>query len=135
MHELAVCQALLDEVEAVAAANGAHAVLRIEVAIGPLSGVEAGLLARAFSIARLGGVAEHARLELDEMPILVHCPACGTDSDAAANRLLCAACGTWRVRLISGDELVLRRVELQTDEGVPARSGEEAACARNAAAR
>ncbi len=135
MHELAVCQALLDEVERVAAASGARAVRRIQISIGPLSGVEAGLLARAFSVARAGGIAEHASLELEETPVRVHCPACGKDSDAAANRLLCASCGGWRVRLISGDELLLRQVELDRDDMVPAMAGKEAACARNVAAR
>jgi Zn finger protein HypA/HybF involved in hydrogenase expression len=28
------------------------------------------------------------------------------------NRLLCASCGDFRTRIISGDELILQRVEL-----------------------
>jgi hydrogenase nickel incorporation protein HypA/HybF len=30
------------------------------------------------------------------------------------NRLTCAACGDWHTRVISGDELLLESVELET---------------------
>ncbi|HTO63066.1 MAG TPA: hydrogenase maturation nickel metallochaperone HypA [Bradyrhizobium sp.] len=113
MHELAVCQSLLREVERVASAHGAAGVSRIEVAVGSLSGIEAALLDRAFSIARMGTSAEQADLEIQEMPIIVWCKACKTETrPASANALLCAQCGAWQVDVRSGDELVLRQVEL-----------------------
>ncbi len=113
MHELAVCQSLLREVERVASAHGASHVSRIEVAVGPLSGTEATLLDRAFGVARIGTLAEQATLDIEEMPITVWCAACETETKpASANALLCAQCGTWQVHVRSGDELTLRRVEL-----------------------
>jgi len=115
MHELAICQSLLREVERVAAEHGAVAVSGIVIAIGPLAGVEAPLLARAFSVARAGTIAENASLEVEITPIMVQCGACGAETAVAANALLCGECGAWRVELKSGDELVLKRVELALD--------------------
>lgn len=115
MHELAICQSLLREVERVAAEHGAVAVSGIVIAIGPLAGVEAPLLARAFSVAQAGTIAENASLEVENMPIMVQCGACGAETTVAANALLCGECGAWRVELKSGDELVLKRVELALD--------------------
>ncbi len=113
MHELAVCQSLLSEVERVASAHGATGVSRVGIAMGPLSGVEAPLLDRAFSIARIGTLAGEAELEIEEMPIIVWCAACGTATTPASPiALLCAQCGTWQVDVRSGDELILRQVEL-----------------------
>jgi hydrogenase nickel incorporation protein HypA/HybF len=112
MHELAICQSLLGEVERVAAANGSGKVVEISISVGPLSGVEAPALARAFSVARCGTVAEDASLQIETAPVVVWCPACAAESTVAANALLCACCGSWRVELRSGDELMLRRVEL-----------------------
>ena len=113
MHELAVCQSLLREIERVASVHGATEVSRIEIAVGPLSGIEAPLLDRAFSIARIGTLAGRAELEIEEMPIIVWCAACQTESKAVtANALLCARCGTWQVDVRSGDELILTQVEL-----------------------
>ena len=111
MHERSVCQALSDELELLAREQGAARVLSIVVGIGPLSGVEAGLLRQAYPLAAAGTVAEGAELDIEARPIRVHCNSCGQDSDATANRLLCAFCGDWRTQLVSGDELILTRVE------------------------
>ena len=123
MHELSICQSLLGEVERVAAANDATDVNRIFVAIGPLSGVEAPLLARAFDVARMGTIAEHALLEIETVPAVVWCKACAIETPVAANVLLCGRCGTWQVELKSGDELLLTRVELTGNANPMAAAG------------
>ena len=130
MHELSVCQSLITEVARIAAAHGATRVSRIELAIGPLSGVEPALIEDAFTIASAGTAAEGARLVIEAAPVVVFCPACEAETEAAPNRLLCGRCGGWQVRLRSGDELLIKRVELVTreDEG-------EDSCARTAAAQ
>lgn len=120
MHELAVCQSLLAEVDRVASAHHAARVSRVVVAIGPLSGVEAPLLDRAFVIARMGSVAESARLEVEQCPVTVWCDACATASAVEANALLCSQCGGWKVTLRSGDELLLKSVELEEEESAEA---------------
>lgn len=112
MHELSVCQSLLGEVERVAAQHGASDVARIVIAVGPLSGVEPELLDRAFAIARTGTVAASAQLNIETAPVKVWCELCDAETQAAPNSLLCGHCGTWKVQLRSGDELVLKRLEL-----------------------
>lgn len=112
MHELAVCQGLMAEVERVARDQQATSVQAITVAVGSLSGVDPGLLARAFSIARAGTLAARAQLHVDALPARVACSACGAECVVPPNRLLCTACGTWQVRVIGGEELLLTRVEL-----------------------
>jgi hydrogenase nickel incorporation protein HypA/HybF len=113
MHELAVCQSLLAEVERVAAAHHAVSVSRLVVAIGPLSGVEAPLLDRAFEIARMGGLAQAAHLEIEQCPVTVWCDDCELASEVEPNELLCSRCGSWKVKLRTGDELLLKSVELE----------------------
>ena len=65
MHELAVCQSLLEEVKRVARENGAASVTRIVLKVGPLSGVEADLLRNAYPLAAAGTIAEDAELEIE----------------------------------------------------------------------
>ena len=89
---------------------------RIEVKLGPLSGVEAPLLRNAYPLAAAGTVAEHAELSIDVAPIRVRCSQCDAESDAEPNRLLCRACGDFRTNVVSGDELLLERVELETPD-------------------
>ena len=112
MHELAICQALMDQVEQIAAQQNARGVERIVLQIGPLSGVEAHLLQQAFPLASAGSIAESSVLEIKPQAIEVECLQCGQRSKATPNRLVCAACGDWKTRLISGDEMLLESVEL-----------------------
>ena len=116
MHELSVCLSLLEQVQAIAAQHRAIAVERILLRIGPLSGVEAALLANAYPLAAAGTIAEHAVLEIEAMPVRVRCDDCGADTQAAPNRLLCEHCGSWRTRLVSGDEMLLANLELTVPE-------------------
>jgi hydrogenase nickel incorporation protein HypA/HybF len=120
MHELSVCQALLGQVAELAAHHRASAVGRITVEVGPLSGVEPELLLSAFEFARAGGCAADAVLTIKVIEITVSCLECGVESPAAVNRLICAACGAYRTRVVRGDELRLRAVELRVSEPLPA---------------
>jgi hydrogenase nickel incorporation protein HypA/HybF len=118
MHELSVCQGLLDQVESIAVQHGAQRINAITLHIGALSGVEPELLQQAFTLARAGGVAAQATLIIEALPIRVNCQACGRDSEALPNRLLCGHCGDFHTRLISGDELLLARVEMDVPSPV-----------------
>ena len=113
MHELAICQSLMDQVESIAAERNARCVTSIVVGMGPLSGVEAQLLKNAYPVASAGTIAEDAELIIEYLPIRVKCSQCGSESDALPNKLVCKQCGDWRTTLVSGDELLLMSVELE----------------------
>lgn len=114
MHELAVAQALVEQVDGVIRQHNASAASSIRVRIGPLAGVVPELLASAFPLAAAGTRMEHAALDLVAAPIRVRCQTCGAETEAAMNRLLCGACGDWHTQVISGDELMLESIELET---------------------
>lgn len=112
MHELSICQALIEQVEAIACEQQAVQVLRICIGIGPLSGVESQLLEQAFVIARSGTIAADAELAITQLPIRVRCQQCGQLSEARPANLICGHCGDWHTQLLSGDEMYLSQVEL-----------------------
>ncbi len=116
VHELSICQSLLSQVTEIAGDRGADEVVSIVIEVGPLSGVEPMLLAQAFAIARGGSCAAHAALSIESAAVAVACEQCGARSQVAANRLVCATCGGYRTRIVAGDELRLRRVELRVPE-------------------
>jgi len=112
MHELAVCQSILAQAQATAAANKAGRVQRITLRIGRLAGVEPDLLRAAFPLVAHGTCCEAAILRIETVAVDVECRLCGTTRDVAPNRLLCGSCGTWRVTLRGGDEMRLESLEL-----------------------
>lgn len=119
MHELSVCEALLREVQRIAAEHEALAVTTIILHIGPLSGVEPELLLQAYPIASAGTLAAAAQLVLQPLPVRVRCRSCGAETEAAANRLVCSACGDYHTELLRGDEMLLARVELDCEAEAP----------------
>jgi hydrogenase nickel incorporation protein HypA/HybF len=115
MHEFSICQALIAKVEGIARARSGQ-VRRVRVGIGPLSGVEPRLLEDAYPLACAGTGAEGSQLAIEHMNIRVRCRSCGAESEATPNRLTCGACGDWRTDLLSGDELLLLQIELETHD-------------------
>jgi hydrogenase nickel incorporation protein HypA/HybF len=112
MHELSICLALMEQVQGIARDHGATRVEQIVLRIGPLSGVEPPLLRHAYPLAAVGTLAEGAELVIEAAPVRVRCTRCGAETEARPNRLLCGDCGDFRTRLLSGDEMLLARVEL-----------------------
>ena len=119
MHELSVCLSLMEQVEQIARENGASSVTRIILSIGPLSGVESELLRHAYPLATAGPVAADAELVMESAEIVVRCSQCDSETSAVPNKLLCGACGDYRTKVISGDELTLMSVELDTSGAQP----------------
>ncbi|MGD9000882.1 MAG: hydrogenase maturation nickel metallochaperone HypA [Granulosicoccaceae bacterium] len=115
MHEFAICENLLKQVSGIVAEHNGSGVDSIHLQVGPLSGVVPELLRSAFPIAAANTVAAGAQLVIHQAPVRVHCQHCHAESEASPNRLLCAACGDWHTQLLSGDELLLERVELKTE--------------------
>ena len=51
---------------------------------------------------------------MDTLPVRVLCKQCGAETRAEINRLVCGECGAWQTQLVSGDEMLLASVELET---------------------
>jgi hydrogenase nickel incorporation protein HypA/HybF len=117
MHELSVCLSLLQQVESIAAEHNATGVTAITLSIGPLSGVEPDLLRNAYPLAVAGTVAEEAELIMEIADVVVRCSQCDSETTVTPNKLLCGSCGDFRTQLVSGDEMTLMRVELDSSGG------------------
>lgn len=115
MHELAICESLMSQVEEIARSRNKNKVCSIVIGLGPLSGVEACLLQNAYTIACADSIASDAELVIEQLPLIVRCSQCGVESQVIPNRLVCKHCGDWRTTLISGDEMMLMSVVLEDE--------------------
>jgi hydrogenase nickel incorporation protein HypA/HybF len=111
MHEYSVVQALIDRVEAEARARGAHMVHRLSVRVGELSGLDVELFETAYATFRDRTLCANAELCVTVVPVRWQCDRCG-DEPAPAQTLRCPQCGG-PVRLATGDEIVLDRIEME----------------------
>jgi len=111
MHEYSIVQALLDQVEAVAAQNGGGTVHHLYVKLGDLAGVDCDLLQTAYETFRAGTVCDGVLLTIERVPAQWICPRCASQLPRGAV-LHCDRCGT-PARLAAGDEIVLQRIEME----------------------
>lgn len=122
MHELSVCQGILD-----VAASALKAlppppprVSRITVSVGRLTAVVPDSLRYHFSLLTPGTLLEGATLVIDEIPIRGRCADCAARFEIDTLAFACPICGSGFVELYSGRELQV--VSLDTaDEAYYAR--------------
>ncbi len=114
MHEISLCQSLIDQVQQIAVTHGALSVGLVTLRIGPLSGVDPSLMQNAYPFAAAGSLAEESKLLIELSPLTVRCESCGSETEVEPSLLICAVCGSRHTELVSGDEMTLMSVELVT---------------------
>lgn len=114
MHELSLIASVFDLLEEKAREHGATRVVRVVLRVGALSGAVPDLLESAFEIYKKGTLAEGARLEIVPVPVKLRCPDCAGEAVREDADLSCIACGSRRVEIVEGRDLVVDRIELET---------------------
>lgn len=114
MHELGLCQSVVDAVERRA---GDRQVARVTVRVGVLQHVHPEAFAQSFAMAAMGTVAEDAVAELVLVPATAHCEGCGERFETTEVLLVCPLCGATDVSQRGGDELILESLEYRAADG------------------
>ena len=113
MHELSIVQSLVALCEKNAAANGAKEVVRLEVRIGRLSGVEPHYLESAFEVYKTGTICENAELVINLQGIVVECLDCGFGGELSENDFTCQKCKSQNLKVTDGEDMYLMRLEMK----------------------
>lgn len=106
MHELPLCEAVLDSVTG---RPDGRRVRVVRVEIGELHHATSEAFQQLFTQAATGTPAEHALVELTQIPATFTC-ACGASGAVDARVPLCPTCDE-PVRPVGGDELTVTAVE------------------------
>src|SRR3954447_9845098 len=113
MHELSLAQAVV----AIATEHAAgRRVVKVELKVGHLRQVVPDALDFAFELVAEGTPVEGAELVMEEGTASGRCEACGAESTLAAFPAACPACGSLKVDVTGGDELLVDALELEEDE-------------------
>jgi hydrogenase nickel incorporation protein HypA/HybF len=114
MHELSIALSILDLVTEEAERRRAR-VLAVHVKLGPLSGVVKDALVSAFGLAREGTPLAQTELLIEEVPIVGRCRVCAAESPPLSlQSLSCPACGTPIAEFVSGRELEVVALEIES---------------------
>ena len=113
MHELSIALSIIDIAEAKAREGNSRCIRAIKVRLGEFTSVARDALEFAFEVAQRDSLAEHARLEIENVPMVVSCMACGPVRDPVRGVcLICPQCGL-PLNIVSGEELQLEYIEVE----------------------
>lgn len=116
MHEFAIAAELVTAAVREAGACDARRITSLVCRVGLMRQVVADMLVEAFQIASAGTLAEGATLKIETVAPTITCHDCGWSRRAAEWVCRCPGCGSVRIRLEGGDELLLVSVELEVPD-------------------
>lgn len=113
MHELSIALSLLDLVAEEAERRGGR-VVAVHLRLGPLAGVVKEALVSAYDLARQGTPLSQTELVIEEVPVVVYCPACAAERAPAWPHLGCPVCGAPTPDVRGGRELEVVALEIES---------------------
>lgn len=112
MHELSICQSLIDLIAEQARISRFDRVTRVRLEIGCFAGVEPHALMFGFDVSARGTVADGAALEIIDLPGKAWCFDCNRTVDIETLGTECPLCSGARLRVTGGDELRIKDLEV-----------------------
>lgn len=113
MHELSLCEGILQVIEDQAVAQSFSKVKRVRLEIGPLAGVELEALRFSYDVVTRQSIAEGSILDVIELPVTAWCMQCCEPTTIAARYEACPTCGSYQVEVTGGDELRIKDMEVE----------------------
>lgn len=131
MHELTLCESILDILEDERRQRGFVGLARLTIEIGRFGCVDPDALVFALETTTRGSWMAGARFEIVRTPGRLHCLDCEADIEVVETFEVCPSCAGTRLLRSGGDEMRLREMEVAWPRRAPAaeRAGEGAACA------
>jgi hydrogenase nickel incorporation protein HypA/HybF len=116
MHELSIALSLIEVATEQIARRNLAQVEVVHLRLGELSGVVADALLFSFDVATAGTALEGARLEIERVPVSVHCRRCDAERELPSiQRLQCPSCGDPTPDVRRGREIELFALEVRSD--------------------
>ncbi len=111
MHEFSIMQNLLKIIEKEAKANSLSKVNGITVKIGKLRQVVPEFIEFAFATIAKDTIADGAKLNIESIPITIHCEKCNKDYPVIEDTYTCPDCDSLDIKVITGKEIILASIE------------------------
>jgi len=113
MHEMSLCEGVLQLIEGSAAENNFSRVKSVWLEIGLFAGVEPEAMRFSFDVVTRGTLADGAKLEIIEVPADVWCFTCEKPVEIRQRFDACPACGGYQIQVSGGDEMRVKELEVE----------------------
>ena len=112
MHEMSLCEGVMQVIESQAAIDNYQQVNAVWLEIGLLSGVEIESLKFCFDVVCRNSIAENATLEIVELPGQAWCMQCANNLTVTSRHSACPDCGSYQLQVTGGDEMRIKELEV-----------------------
>ncbi|WP_297368222.1 hydrogenase maturation nickel metallochaperone HypA [Acidocella sp.] len=112
MHEMALCEGLIQALEEQARAQDFARVHKVFLEIGALATIEPDAMRFNFPIVAKGTLAEGAALEIDFMDASAWCMACSRRVAVKRHGEGCPACGSYQLQILDGAQMRIKQLEV-----------------------
>ena len=113
MHEMSLCESVLQMIEDHARQHDFSRVKTVWLEIGGLSGVELDAMRFAFEAVTRDTLADRARLEIIEVPGEAWCMLCAKRVPVKQRFDACPDCGSYQLQVTGGEEMKLKELEVE----------------------
>jgi hydrogenase nickel incorporation protein HypA/HybF len=113
MHEMSLCEGVLQLLEEHAVREGFNQVKCVWLEIGALSGVEPEAMRFSFDAVMKESLADGARLEIIHLPGEAWCMQCARPVQVEARYQACPECGSYQLQVTGGDEMRVKELEVE----------------------
>ena len=114
MHELSIAASIVEAVTESASAYPGARVKEVRLRVGALASVIEDSLQFCWELATEGSPVAGAKLVINMLPVILHCDACGMDSQIeGVQSFRCPRCGELAADLRQGRELEIESIELE----------------------
>ncbi len=114
MHEVSIIRSVFNSLEEQFSAEEREKLTQIDMEVGLFSNIEPLLLQNAFkAVQEAENKFPRAQLHITSIPIKILCENCHTESVIENYKFLCNNCGRASNNLISGTELLIKRVHFE----------------------
>ena len=112
MHELSLCEGILEVLEQEARKQGFQQVRNVWLEIGKLAGVETDAMYFSFDVVVRDTLADGAGLEIIELPGTAWCMHCAEQVEVSQRFDACPKCGSYQLQITGGDEMKIKELEV-----------------------
>lgn len=113
MHELSIAMSIVELAQEEAERRGAK-VNAVHLRLGAMAGVMKDALLSSYEMACADTVLEGSQLVVEDVPVIVYCPACQAQRPLSSIQLFsCGECGAPTSEIVQGKELEVFALEIQ----------------------
>ncbi len=113
MHEMSLCEGVLQVLQENASSQGFSSVKTVWLEIGALSGVELDAMRFCFDAVMRDSLADKARLKIIEVPGKAWCMKCAKAVQVEQRFDQCPDCESYQLQVVSGDEMRIKELEVE----------------------